>query len=180
MFSRTLLLSALLVGSTGCGQLFFVEAEVEEVCKTLPEISIPGMPSGQQEMNLDTGTEYDFGEQLASLPKVDLEADLELRSLTIKPTRGVTDLVFVEKAEASVVEGTQDVPVVSYLRAAGATSIPSVELAPSVPKDLFPLLQNGTVKLNAKLAATFPAQDWAVEVKACFRLRARVNYASAL
>jgi hypothetical protein len=179
MSARSVLLFSLLTCLTGCGPLFFIEAEADEICKTVPEFVVPAMP-GSGTVSLDTATDIDLSEQLALLPVEDLDADLELLTLTLTPTRGVTDLSFVEKAQASTLDGEREVPVVSYVRAEGAAAAPSVELGGAGRQDLFPYLQKGKMTLKATLTAVFPQQEWAVQARGCFHVRTRVDYATAL
>ncbi len=176
---RSLLLSALLAGLTGCGPLLFIEAEADELCKTLPDFTVPSMPGGQT-VSLDTGTAIDLTEQLSGLPTGELDGDLELLSLSLRPTSGVSDLSFVEKAQATVAGSAGEVSLVTYARAPGAGAVPAVELASSARPDLFPYLRQGKVELKATLTAAFPQKEWTLQARACFHLRTRVDYATAL
>lgn len=179
MFVRALVVSSLAVSLTGCGALF-AEAEAEEICKTISNVEFPGVP-GNQAVSLDTGTDYDLSSELAALPMQEVDGDLTLRSLTFTPTRGVPDLSFVDAARISVLdEAGTPAPVVDYERKGASVATASLELASAAPPDLFSYLTSGKVKLAAQLSGVFPQSEWAVDARACFHVRTRVNYASAL
>src|SRR4051794_20213939 len=100
MFVRALAVSCLALSLCGCGAMY-LEAETEELCKTIPGIEMPGAPASQM-MSIDTGTDYDFGSALSSLPTNSVDGKIELLALTLKPVSGVSDLSFVQTAQVSV------------------------------------------------------------------------------
>src|SRR5690242_7366062 len=102
MTLRALVVAALALPLSGCGSLFFLEAETEEICKGMDDMPMPGMPGGQA-VNIDTGGEYAMGDLLGALPVEGFDGVLELLSLSLKGKDGVSDLSFVEAAQVSVV-----------------------------------------------------------------------------
>lgn len=174
---RALLLTATASLGTACGgPLFFVEAEIEEVCNREDDVSFPAAPSGissiQQNFALPLG---DIG---ASLPDGALETELHLKLFEVNVTHGDVDLSAIEHASVKLRPAGSGTPItlVEYQRPAGAGPLRTLALTASVPVDVMELAREEQLDLTFEARGALPQEQWTGSLRACAGVRAKVEY----
>ena len=152
----------------GCGsQLFTADVQVSDVCKTLENQQFPAAPavvSGPQQISTSFNLPVDD-----ILAQVDYASDssLKLKSVSIEPTSGISDLSCVDEAVISVSNAGQPVTVTSYQHAAGAGAVPVLTLD-THDFEMISYLNGSSATVDATLSGTLPTVTWAAKVTACF------------
>ncbi|XXF77110.1 hypothetical protein P2318_29255 [Myxococcaceae bacterium GXIMD 01537] len=175
--TRILLLTAAALAS-GCGDsLFFVEAEVQEICKTEKSVTfpaaLPGTASVQQTFELPIG---DSG---AALPEGTMDSDLRLKVFEVTATSGNVDLSQIESATVSIKKaGSTEAPIklIEYRRPPNAGSLQKLSLTASAPVDVLELARQEQLDLTFEARGALPTQEWTASVRMCAGLRAKVDY----
>lgn len=172
-----LLSSAALV--TGCGpndSLFYVEADMQEVCKTESNIhfpaALPGTASVQQAFELPIG---DTG---SSLPDGKMTSSLQLKVFDVKATAGNPDLRGIESATVTLKQpgSTTPIKLIEYKRPATATSATELALTSSDAVDVLELARQQKLEFTFEARGSLPQQEWTADVRLCAGVRAKVDY----
>jgi|GEM_PF-2651594 len=177
---KSLIVLAAACALCGCGSVFFAEVEEPEVCKTSSADFPAAAPVGTATQS--TSTDFDVHDQLSELKNVDYTGEFVLTSVEIDASHGIADFGFVDRVDFGL-DGVTDpscsVPeLVSYQRdpSASTSAASPLMLHPTNPVDLIHCLSAGTVKIGTTFTGRLPTAPWSVNVKACFRASAKVNY----
>ena len=174
---RTLLAAlAAALALTGCGDLFFIEAETKSICKTEPGATFPAAPpvsaTVSQSLRLPINGIGDV------VPEEDFEAELTLRSFELNLASGATNLDGIEtlrlsaRAPGSTAEPT---PLGTYTRN-GQTNVRSIRLTGSEGTDIVELATQDELEVNVEVSGMLPQQDWTADLDVCAGLRVRADY----
>ena len=175
--SRWLLLSTFTVG---CGEVFFAELELPEICVTYadqPMIPAPILHHG----TVQRSETYELGDQLPDL--VGGAADLEAKVLGV--TLGVKegDFGFLDEGTIQLdpPEGSSLPPLqlASYVKDPSQPAPRTLELAPPA-NDVVPYLREGAFRFTITLTGTVPTQSWKMDTRVCAYARSKVRYLEAL
>lgn len=173
---RTLLLTATASLGAACGPLFFVEAEIEEICNREDDISFPAAPPDtltiQQDFELPLG---DIGD---SLPDGSLETELHLKLFEVSTANNGVDLSAIEYATVKLRPAGSATPIVlaEYQRPAGAGPLRTLSLTGSVPVDVMELAREEQLHLTFEARGALPPVEWTGSLRACAGVRAKVKY----
>ena len=178
-----LLLCASALLATGCDNLFFLEAETEEICKTQGGNAVRGVPLGiegtlEQSLDFPVGA---FGE--TALPDGSLELVLRAKSFSVTATDPTIDLSGIRNATlharraGDTGEGTL---LLSFTRAAGGTPTPRYELTGDQEVDLLEFNRGEDLELLFRATGSLPSRDWTADLRGCAGLRARGDYGDLL
>lgn len=174
---RTLLPTALAaLALTGCGDLFFIEAETKSICKTEPGATFPAAPpfsaTVQQSLRLPINGIGD------AVPEEDFEAELTLRSFELILTSGAANLDGIDtlRLSASAPGSTAEpTPLGTYTRN-GQTNVRSIRLTGSEGTNIVALARQDALDVNVEVSGMLPQQEWAADLDVCAGLRVRANY----
>ncbi len=173
--------SALLV--TGCGDLFFLEAETEEICKTQGGNEVLGVPLGiegtlEQSLDFPVGA---FGE--TALPDGSVALLLRAKSFSVTATDPTIDLSGIREASlyarraGETGEGTL---LLSFTRAGSGAATPRFELTGDQEVDLMEFSRGEDLELVFRATGSLPERDWTAELRGCAGLRARGDYSDLI
>jgi hypothetical protein len=158
----------------GCGQLFTADVQVNDVCKTLENQQFPAAPAEASTLpQITAGFTVPVGE---ILNQVDFatNSSLKLKSISVAPTQGISDLTGIEEATVRVSNGGQEVTLASYQRASGVSAVPAITFD-THDFDIVPFLSGDAVTVTADLAGSLPAVPWTATVTACFTAAAHLE-----
>jgi hypothetical protein len=166
--SIRILLITLPLLTTGCGSLFSVEAETEELCKTQRNVGFPGVP-------LPPGTvAQDFNFPIGDLANDSLlegstEAQLRMRLFEVTATSGNPELSGVAQASiaAHLPDQTTPTKVLEYRRPANQPSTQKLSAAGSGELDLIKLSGQESLKLTVEASGQLPPRNWTADVRVC-------------
>lgn len=173
--SFRILLTVLPLLTTGCGSLFYVEAETEELCKTQRNITFPGsipIPG-----TVSQTFNYPVGDITATIPRGSTEAQLRVHLFEVTATSGTPDLNGVERASVAIRLPNHNTPtmLLEYRRPANQTSTQKLSAAGSGVLDLNQLLEQDTLELTLEASGTLPQRDWTADVRVCAGLWLRAD-----
>jgi hypothetical protein len=176
MHTRNLLLPALLL-LTACGDLLYIEAETESICKTESGAAFPAAPpvshTVSQSLRLPINGIGD------AVPEEDFEAELSLRSFELILGTGAANLDGIDSLSltANTPGGTgAGILLGSYTRPAGQTNIRSIRLTGSEGTDIVSLARQDELDVRVDLSGMLPQEDWTADLDVCAGLRVRANY----
>jgi hypothetical protein len=176
-----LLLSTLALLVSGCRDiadtLFIVEAENEEICKTLRGVGFPGAPNGTSTLNYTFP--FPLGQLGSELPEGRLESALSLKLFEITVTEGNADLSTIEYAKISLRrQGTDEIirTLLEYNRPAEVYSTTKLTVQGIDTVDVPGLARDEAVDLVFEARGGLPPQGWKADLKACAGIWARVHY----
>jgi hypothetical protein len=170
-----ILLATLPLLTTGCGSLFFVEAETEEVCKTQRDVSFPGglpIPGTVSQTLL-----FPVGDITATVPTGDTDSELRLRSFELTATSGNPDLSGIEVASMSLRLTGQSQPtrLLEYRRPASQPPTQRLSATGDSVLDLQELIRRDELELTFQASGTLPPSSWTADLKVCAGLRLRAD-----
>ena len=176
---KSLLVLIAAFGVCGCGSIFFAEIEEPEICKTSSADFSAGPPAGTTTQS--ASTDFDVHDQLSDLSKVDYAGEFVLTSVQVDAKQGIADFSFVDRVDfglSGATDSSCSVPgLVSYQRDPSASTVASpLMLHPANSVDLLHCMSAGPMKINTSFTGRLPTAPWSVEIKACFRADAKVNY----
>jgi hypothetical protein len=160
---------------TGCNEIFYVEAETEEVCKTQRNISfpasipIPGTVS--QTINFPVGSIGD------TLPTGSTEAQLRVRLFELTATSGNVDLNGIDDASVALRLPNQSTPtkLLEYRRPTNQTATQKISATGAGVLDLNDLIRQDNLELTFEATGTLPQHDWTGDVRVCAGLWMKTN-----
>lgn len=162
-----ILLITLPLLTTGCGSLFSVEAETEELCKTQRDVTFPGLPlpPGTVSQTLN----YPVGDLISTLPAGSTEARLRMRLFEVTATSGNPELSGVERASVALrfPDETTPTKVLEYRRPANQPSTQKLSAAGSGEVDINELIGQESLELTLEASGQLPASDWTADVRVC-------------
>lgn len=168
------LLSALLLATSGCGDLLFLEVEQPEVCKTLPEQVFAG---SQTSMTLTVN----IGQELQGLgfdSPEGIEPFVSLKRARLVARQGIDNFDFLDSVRIRLLppEGSSQAPLtaVDYTRTGPTGS--TLELPGSEELDVSGYISQETVRLEASFSGRMPPEQWSMDMQVCLYGRARVDY----
>ncbi|MDC0713235.1 hypothetical protein POL68_32535 [Stigmatella sp. ncwal1] len=172
---RVLLTSLALLG-TGCGPLFFIEAETEEVCKTERGLSFVG--AAPTTVSLQQTVLFPLEDLADALPDGDTEATLRLRRFELTATQGNPDLRGIERAIVSLRKPGQTAltPLLEYRRPSSGTAPQAIAATGIESVDLVDQLREEELELVFEARGSLPPQDWKADFRACAGLKVKVDY----
>lgn len=170
-----LLLAALAVALSGCGDLLFLEIEQPEICQVLPGEAFSGSEYSR-ELQIDLQ---------GQLPGLDLSSPQGLESL-FRLTRvdfiarsGITDFDFISEADIRILppEGSNLLPahVIDYHRN-GAETGSTLSMTGNQDVDLYDYLTGGAVVVDASLVGSLPPDEWSMDIRVCMYVKLRADY----
>jgi hypothetical protein len=152
----------------GCGsQLFSADVQVNDICKTVDNQQIPAAPAavaGPQQVSTSFTVPVD---DVLSQADYASNSSLKLRSVTLRPTAGISDLSGVTSAEIRVASGGQEVVVTNYQHAAGSGAVTAIALD-THDFEMISYLNGSSLSVSADLAGSLPTSDWTASITACF------------
>ena len=179
--SLLLCASALLV--TGCDNLFFLEAETEEICKTQGGNDVMGVPLGiegtiEQSLAFPVGA---FGE--TALPEGSVALLMRAKSFSVTATDPTIDLSGIREASLfarRAGEAGEGTLLLTFTRAGGGTPTPRFELTGDQEVDLMEFNRGEDLELVFRATGSLPSRDWTADLRGCAGLRARGDYGDLL
>ena len=179
--NRPALLSLVLL-AVACGPTFFVEGEVQSVCKRVGEFTVDGVPQALAAEASKVGITREVPFDLSKVASVSddvqgLATDARLAEVTLTPTQGVTSFSFVEEASLELLPPPGSAlptgkALVLAKQADGGTLTLALE---DRDLDLRPYLDQGKGTLKAHLKGTPPTTSWGVAVDACIHVTAHYD-----
>jgi hypothetical protein len=152
----------------GCGsQLFSADVQINDFCKSLEGQQFPAAPAavaGVQQISTSVTVPVD---DILSAADYASNSSLKLKSVSIAPTSGISELSGVEHAVIVVSSGGQDATLSNYQHAADSGAVPVLTLAAN-DFEMISYLSGGSVTVDADLAGTLPSVPWTATVTACF------------
>jgi hypothetical protein len=180
LLNKTSLFVALLFTLPACGPLFFVQADLPQVCETFTGQSFPGVPSSESGSFTYPPQTFDLGGLLSSLPKDRLTADIRVTSGTLTATGGVSDLGFINSLEIDLFQsadaGTTGLALLSYQKDDSAPAPTSIDLASGHEPNIFSYAEGGSITAGFSMSGTLPEQDWTADFKLCISADAKYQY----
>lgn len=176
---RTLLFTLPLL-TTGCGSLFYVEAETEEICKTQSDLSFPAglpIPGSVQQTFL-----FPVGDITATIPTADTESELRMRSFTLTATSGNPDLSGIEGALLTLRLPSQAQPVtlLEYRRSANQPTTQTLKATGNGTLDLQELIRQENLELTMEARGALPTREWTADLTVCAGLRLKADFTDVL
>lgn len=175
---KYILLPALLVASTGCGDILFFEVEQPAICKVVENQAFGGSRYSAT-IDLDVSQEIQ-GLGVGDLQGVDLFVSLKRAKLVARS--GISNFDFIDRAKVSVMpivsSGPPPLQVLAYERQ-GSTGT-EVELAAGEPVNISPYISAETLRAEAELSGRLPSENWSIDIEVCLYSRARVRYLEIL
>lgn len=173
--SFRILLLALPLLATGCGSLFYVEAETEEVCKTQHNVPFPGsipIPG-----TVSQTINFPIGDITQTIPRGSTDAELRVRLFEVTATGGNPELSGVERASVAIRLPNQSTPtkLLEYQRPANQTSTQKLSATGSGLLNLNQLLDQDELELTLTASGTLPQRDWTADVRVCAGLWLRTD-----
>jgi hypothetical protein len=173
--SLRILLITLPLLATGCGSLFFVEAQTDEVCKTQRNISFPGglpIPGTVEQTIL-----FPVGDLTATIPTGDTESELSMRSFELTATSGNPDLSGIELASMSLRLTGQSQPtkLLEYRRAPNQPATQKLTATGNGVLDIQELIREENLELTFGATGTLPRNAWTADLKVCAGLRLKAD-----
>lgn len=168
---RVVLAVALASLATGCPFLE-VEAEFEDLLVTYPDVEMPAVEADEAQ-HIERSFVVD---DLMALEKVtqmvEVGGEIELVSADLRPTSGITDLDFVQRATITVKSGDPDstLPPLTYscdgdcTAESGVLAIQSLETVNALA-----YLQTGSLLVEIAIDGDLPTVDWTMDVDLHFR-----------
>jgi hypothetical protein len=176
-----LLLSTLALLVSGCRDIadtfFIVEAENEEICKTLRGAGFPGAPEGIATIHYTFP--FPIGQIGSELPEGRLESELSLKLFEITVTEGNADLSSIEYARISLRrQGSTEVirTLLEYNRPADVFSTAKLTVQGIDTVNVPELARDEVVDLVFEARGSLPRQAWKADLRACAGVWARVHY----
>jgi hypothetical protein len=170
-----ILLITLPLLATGCGSLFYVEAETEEICKTQRNVefpaSIPIPGTVSQTIN------FPIGDVRNTLPQGSTEAELRVKLFEVTARTGNPDLSGVERASVAVRLPSQSTPtkLLEYRRPANQPPTQKIAATGSGILNFNELTQQENLELTLEASGTLPQRDWTADVRVCAGLWLRTD-----
>ncbi len=176
-----LLLSTLALLLSGCRDIadtfFIVEAENEEICKTLRGAGFPGAPSGLSTIHYTFP--FPIGQMGSELPEGRLESELSLKLFEITVTEGDADLSSIEYAKISLRrQGSTEIirTLLEYNRPADTLATSRLIVQGIDTVNVPELARDEVVDLVFEARGSLPPQGWKADLRACASVWARVHY----
>lgn len=166
---------SLVLLAAGC-PLLEVEAEVPEVCMTYRDIEIAGVPP-----ELATGVDETFAfDDLSAFDALaDLDADAHFVSATVRATRGVDNLAFIESASVAIASNDPASTLPTRVIYACDGDCPARDNALVVPvqdrSDALEYIRSGSLSITLQATGQMPTEAWTMDVEVC--VAARASYA---
>lgn len=173
--SFRILFLALPLLATGCGSLFYVEAETDEVCKTQHNVTFPGsipIPG-----NTSAKFFFPIGDITSTIPRGSTDAQLRVHRFDVTATSGNPELSGVERASVAIRLPGDPAPTVllEYRRPANQTSTQKLSAVGSGVLDLNQLLEQDELELDLAASGVLPTQEWKADVRVCAGLWLRTD-----
>jgi len=176
-----LFLTSLALLVSGCRDIadtfFIVEAENEEICKTLRGAGFPAAPPGISTIHYTFP--FPIGQMGADLPAGRLESELSLKLFEITVTAGNADLSSIEYAKISLRrQGSTEVirTLLEYNRPADALATSKLIVQGIDTVNVPELARDEVVDLVFEARGSLPQQGWKADLRACAGVWARVHY----
>lgn len=171
---KYILLPALLVAGTGCGDILFLEVEQPAMCKVVENQQFGG---SRYSATLDLNVSQEIqGLGISNIQGVDLFINLQRAKLVARS--GIPNFDFIDRAKVTVMpiiaSGPPPLEVLSYERTGPSGS--EVELASGEPVNISPYITAETLRAEAEISGRLPSQNWSIDIEVCLYSRARVNY----
>jgi hypothetical protein len=181
--SFTFLLCASALLATGCDNLFFLEAETDEVCKTQRGDVVPGAPlaiegSIEQSIDFPVGA---FGE--TALPDDAVDLVLRAKLFSVTATDPTIDLSGIQEATVSarrIGEAGQGTLLLSYTRTADSPASNRFVLTGDEEVELLEFNRGEDLELVFRATGTLPSRSWTPELRGCAGLQARGDYSDLI
>lgn len=170
-------LALLLPLLAGCGDTFVIAVDEPDLCMTLHDEAIPGAALDVQNKTF----RYDLGK---ALPK-DLDAgsaDLEvhLNSFEITAVSGVENLDFLREASLGFLDAEHPdppgVPLADWVHPEGEAVGPTIVFDVDHGVDLGDAVEKRKIDLATTMSGALPTEGWAIDARACFRVRGEIHY----
>jgi hypothetical protein len=164
----------LVVASTGCGDLLFLEVEQPALCKVVENQAFGG---SQYAATIDLNVSQEIqGLGIGNIQGVDLFINLQRAKLVARS--GISNFDFIDKAKITVMpivsSGPPPLEVLSYERKGPSGT--EVELAAGQPTNISPYITAETLRAEAEISGRLPSENWSIDIEVCLYSRARVNY----
>ncbi|SEU24105.1 hypothetical protein [Stigmatella erecta] len=161
---------------TGCGPLFFLEAETQETCTTERGLTFPAaLPTT---VSVKQTVVFPLEDIADALPDGDTEATLRLKRFELTPTQGNPDLRGIERALVSLRKPGQTglTPLLEYRRPSTQTAPPKIAATGTESVDLAEQIREQELELVFEARGSLPAQEWKADFRACAGLQVKVDY----
>jgi len=178
--------------ATGCGDLFFVEVEMPEVCNNVADAGFEGLDPALIAAAADAGItvpettmsyafDFPLTDQLPTGISDSAEGELSLLSLALTADHGIPDFSFLRKASievASTGTGLGAKTLLAYERTAETADDKTI-LLEGDRFNLMDYMRQGNLNMTISVTGTLPLSEWSATMRACGYLRGRFNYLEA-
>ncbi|WP_426752807.1 hypothetical protein [Myxococcus sp. Y35] len=164
---------------SGCGEVLYGEIDIPEVCARMKPYAFqtPALPmEGTFTPTLSLEVELED-----ALP-LDLDlvnADVRFRRATFRALRGNLGLLDALELEA-VHASARSEPTVMATWSGPASATTELHLPGNDTVNLFPYIQDGSLRFNLSFTAHMPDEDAEIEPVLCLGMKGRINYGDAL
>jgi hypothetical protein len=157
-----------------------VDAEIRAVCSTRHDLVVEAAPADLRVAgSFDLAVEVDLAPELDRLDWLDLDHDLHLSHVRLRPTSGLDDLAFVESARVTVASAdpAATLPAATMIHCAGDCPRDGADLL--LPSDLevdaLDYAAAGPIRIATTLAGELPAVAWSLDIEVCARGQATAS-----
>jgi len=181
-----LFLTAAALSVAGCGPepIFYADFDEPSICKTVTDVPFdPTVPGADLTLSFD----LPVGQYVPLFDNPDAKVTLYLNELTFFAKEGINDFNSVDTAAINVLpqDGSTDPKqtVLNYTK--DPNNLPgktlsvggerNIELGPYLSAD-----SDKKAKLETVMKGTLPPNYWTADVKVCFHMKVRLNYARAI
>ncbi|HZH02609.1 MAG TPA: hypothetical protein VEY30_02425 [Myxococcaceae bacterium] len=165
---------------TGCGDLFYAEVEVPEVCVTEADAGLEGVPVPGTH-TVSRAFNYDIGSALGTITTEGVDSEARLLTLTLTANRGISDMDFLDAiqvyAAAPPDSGLSDLKLVDYQQPAAAQGARTISLT-AQQDNIIPYVTADALKLNVTFTGQIPQSSWSVDARGCLYIRGKYKYLS--
>jgi hypothetical protein len=174
MRSFILVVTSLFPVVSACdGTVFSVELDAPEIC--VHGLQAPFGPSQSSATFEDTLSDHDLG----PLTSDKVEPEIEVLSVGLAPSFGVSDLGFVDDliVEMAPLDATANLPPLELMRMSGTEPAADGGLysEPETAIDITSYLAEGEVVFSLELAGDIPAQPWTATLDICLHARGKYS-----
>jgi len=169
---RTFFVALVVAAAVGGGCTFVeVDADIQSLCSTRHDLDVRGAPPGLRivgEVDLATDVELESSE-LEALR--DLDADVRFAHVRLRPTSGVANLDFIQRARVTLASGDPDsiLPTVTVVDCAGDCPRDGIDLLFPSDADANALdyASSGTLVIGTTIGGELPTVDWTMDIEIC-------------
>lgn len=169
-----LVLGVGLVLLPGC-PLLDIEADVEEVCLTYPNLQVPGAPAQSSIQQ-----SFVFDDLSAVHDLTELDADLQFVRAEVKVTSGASSLAFVDAVKLKVSSGDPNskLPPMTMYDCDGdcAPAGDTLVIPAAVASNAIEYLRGDSVVIDIDFQGEIPQTDWSMDVSVCMKARASYTF----